>query len=205
VKDKNNANLFIAKRNGFAEFDAILAASAPLKKHAVSKSGTGFTQAKKNRDELDTEIKKIRKIPVKKNNINAKNQKSLEDPATRCSNIVSEFGTRMKIAHLPRARQFLVVNLGARATVKFKAEPAKFEEKTALYRKQFLANMLEQLRDQERGIRKLSIDEWLAQRSLFTMDEKAFLALDNSSRRAVLGKLHERAVKARPLRRKRRR
>lgn len=192
AKEKDRAGLRVANRQGFQEFVLILAGSAPLVKYSVGK--VGVAKAKKAQGEIDKQNEQIKGIPIKRGQVLARYKTKLEETADRASETVSGFGMPMHIPRLLRARQFLPLNLGPRGVIKFVADPAKVGQ--GLYRRQFLKNMREQLREQERGIRKLSVDQWLAQRALFTMDEKAFRSLDTAGRREVMAELRERARKA---------
>jgi hypothetical protein len=192
AKEKDHAGLRVANRQGFQEFVLILASSAPLVRYSVGK--VGAAKAKKAQGEIDRENEKIKEIPIKHGQMLVRYKTKLEETADRASDAVSGFGMPMHIHRLQRARQFLPLNLGPKGMIKFVADPAKVG--AGLYRRQFLKNMREQLRDQERGIRLMSVDQWLAQRALFTMDEKAFRALDTAGRKEVMAELSKRAERA---------
>ena len=192
VNDKTHPGLRIAKRKGSSKFDELLDTSAPLVAHSVG--GAGKARANKAQKEVDQQIEILQKFVTRGGRIKTRNQKSLEKPADKAANTVSSFGNALAIAQLQRARQFLPLKLGQQGIIKFLADPAKV--KTGLYRTQFLSNMREQLNEQARGIRKLSVEEWLAQRALFTMDQKAFRALDNAGRKEVVAELKVRAAAA---------
>lgn len=192
VKEQDHPNLHISKRKSDEIFATIVGSGAPLVTKAVGSAG--LTRAKKAQSDILAQVTKIKAIPVKGNEINAKNLKALEPIADKSAGIVSSFGTAMQIARLKRAHEFLPVKLGAQGIIKFKADPAKVG--TGLYRRQFLKNMREQLRDQEQGIRKESVAQWLAERAKFTMDSKAFRALDTEGRKEVMTELKDRAKRA---------
>lgn len=192
VKEKDHPNLQISRRKSDEIFATIVGSAAPLVARSVGNAG--LTRAKKAQSDILAQVTKVKAVPMKGNEINAKNQKALEPIADKSASIISTFGTAMQIPRLKRAHEFLPVKLGAKGTIKFKADPAKVG--AGLYRKQFLKNMREQLRDQEEGIRKESVAQWLAERAKFTMDNKAFRALDTEGRKEVMTELKDRAKRA---------
>jgi len=192
VDDKKQAGLRIAKRKGAGKFDDLVATAAPLVAHAFSPSGRN--RVRKDAARIGAEELAVQTVVTRGGKVNANNRKWLEKPAKRAEGIVSGFGRALKIPSLQRARQFLPISLGEKDVIKFVADPEKVGK--GLYRSQFLKNMREQLREQQRGLRQLSADEWLAQRAKFSMDAKAFRAFDTAGREQVIKELHDRAVAA---------
>jgi hypothetical protein len=192
VDDKKTAGLRIAKRKGAGKYTELQMSTSPLVNHAVSQGG--LNRVKKDTEKIEQQEKKIEKVPAKGGKVNARNHQGLKETASRVAAVVSAFGSAMKVPSLHRARQFLPVKLGEGDGVKFTANPAKVGK--GLYRRQFLKNMREQLREQQRGIRNMSADEWMAQRALFSMDAKAFRAFDTSGREELSTELTSRAVDA---------
>jgi hypothetical protein len=192
VDDKTKAGLRIAKRVGAGKLVELSVPPSPLVIHAYGESG--LDRVRKDIGKIAAEEDKIIPVPTKDGKVNAKNLKGLEKPAKRSAEVVSSLGRAMRIPQLQRARQFLPVSLGDKDVIKFVADPKKVGK--GLYRRQFLMNMRDQLRDQQRGLRQLSADEWFAQRAKFSMDAKAFRALDLAGRKEVLKELEERAEAA---------
>jgi hypothetical protein len=192
VDEQTKAGLQIARAPGATKLVELTIGSAPLTLHSYSKSGLNRVRA--DIGKIEAEEKKIQAVPTKDRQVNANNLKGLEKPAQASARVVSGLGRAMRIRKLQRAAEFRPIRLGEQDLIKFVAEPAKIGK--GLYRRQFLRNMRDQVRDQQRGLRELSADEWFALRAKFSMDAKAFRALDLAGRTEVLRELEERAEAA---------
>lgn len=104
VNDQKHPGLRIAKLKGTAKLVELAYAYAPLAPLKIDP--TGVHRVKKSQKDLEPQIEKIEKIPIREGKINAKNQKWLEGAAKSASDLVSSLGRALQVSNLQRAHQW---------------------------------------------------------------------------------------------------
>ena len=193
VDRKVHAGLQVAGKPEGEKLSEVLAA-VPLKTKAVSSSGLDLVTGSAKR--LATVVKTLTEAPAKAGRINAKVLESLEKPADKATTIISDIGRRMGIPNLERARQFRPIDAQKLEPLRFKPHPASPDPSAKLYVEPFVRELERQVRDQQRGINELSVDQWTTNLAKFSVDERAFKALDAKGREHVLKTLLDRTKTA---------
>ena len=182
------AELWVANQKGVIRFDHI--ASGPIGK-ANNAAGLRATRAAHAR--IEKLVIEIAAVQVIQGMVPEDKLRMLRIKAEEASTVVSQFGHKLRIHSLQGADH---------------ARPAKHQQSVQFarpelkdwkvpYVSRFTAEMVRRLQQQETGLNKLSIDEWVVHRELFNpsqhLDE-----LDATAKQAVLDQLHERCKEGLP-------
>jgi hypothetical protein len=119
----------------------------------------------------------------------------LDRPLNDVVQIVSRLGNTLAIPNLDRLRRILPL---PSREVAFNGNPTRYprNRNAANYRRIFRREMARQLRLQENGINRITLDYWLHNQLRYRMDSEIFSNLDRAGRTAVLDVLRERAQRA---------
>ncbi len=126
---------------------------------------------------------------------------TLPRPTEQAARKVGVAGRKLKVQKLERALHIEPIPKSwlKMQTLDFEAKPLPPKDWTAdkvLYKQRFLEEMDRQLAMQQRGLNRLTVDEWVHNLMLFSMDAQSFAKLDRSSRQELLTELNKRAQKA---------
>jgi hypothetical protein len=138
-------------------------------------------------------------VQIRKGKVNLRAYATLAKPAKSTAKAVGQLGVKVKISKLERAlhQEPFPRSWVKHSTLTFAAKPRSPKgADRELYKKQFLIEMDRQLKVQERGLNRLTVDTWVKHLLLFSMDPKKFAELDRIARLDLLKELMDRAAKA---------
>ncbi|WP_164001704.1 hypothetical protein [Pyxidicoccus caerfyrddinensis] len=187
------ARLFVS---GADESTAIIqvATAAPL---ASSFDRSGLNLVRATGIGVQQQARNIRPAAIIAGRINRRVRASLDRPVNEVVRLVGRIGSTMRIANLARAMRIQAVTP---RRVTFKAEPKRYPPDSKYpgkaYRKLFREEMARQVQMQQAGINRFTVDRWLKNLTVFSMDERIYTKLDKGGRSAVLKELNERAAAA---------
>jgi hypothetical protein len=193
VDKKTHVGLKIADKPDKKELAAIVA-GVPFTQKAVSPTGHDLVKAAVVK--TDTLVETLAKVPTKGGDVNAKVWKTLDKPADQAAGMVAGIGSRLDIATLERARKFVRIETNKLREVNFTPTPKSPIKGGKIYVAEFVKEMKRQIKDQERGINLLSVDQWTNNLAKFSVDPRVFRALDVKGRQAVFDELTGRGQKA---------
>jgi len=194
VNDKTHAGLRVSEMNRADKLDKVTlgpVGKATNKKGETLVSTAGVTVS----DQAD----KVEKAQIRKGKINARFYETLTAPVELAAQAVGPIGQKMKIQKLDRAMRKERIPKGwlKPQILAFPANPATpAGSKVGAYRRKFFKEMDRQLKMQEQGLNRLTVDAWVRNLMLFSMNPERFKELDRSARLELIEELDERAKKA---------
>ena len=189
VEKSAAAHLKVAKKDGADQLTGVAAGPVGT---AVNKRGNLLVTGAATK--VAVAATTVAKTKIRDKKVNAKAYPLLEESAGRVAEDVGHVGKTMKIPTLARALREEWMK--KKVPFEFEAKPKTPDKHTNLYKNRFLAEMKRQLAMQEKGLGRLSVDKWLVNLLMFSMNAKIFRELDHEGRKEVLAKLNERAEKA---------
>jgi hypothetical protein len=198
ANDRDHAGLQLGKVKS-AQKLSDAAAAGPL---SVGKNKAGRNFVKSVHDKATKIESRIGKAKTRFGKINAGVYKTLEEPADELQKLIASLGNTMKVRNLQRLLTVPIEKMPPVEPVQFPVSPAKLlakakkRKKRWLYRDTFIEEMRRQVELQNRGLNELSVDRWVFQINLYSLDRKRFLQMDHSARIEVLDELKLRAESA---------
>jgi hypothetical protein len=120
----------------------------------------------------------------------------LQTQANQIGGPLGRIGVRMRVANLERARHILPLE-GEPHTIMFTPWDPGRVPREQLYRDRFCVEMDRQLRLQQNGVNRLTVDRWFGNLAQFRMNVDVFNELDRPGRDTVRAELRRRAERAR--------
>jgi hypothetical protein len=182
------AELWIGRQKGTERLAAIL--TGPI---GESKNRSGFVAVRGALAQLLPLIKEVEAVKVTQGKVEADKLPLLRAKAQAASSIISALGLRLKTNSLEGANHARQMKTEHPVSFK-KPDPAHWKKP---YIEKFIAEMVKQLRQQQTGMNKLTLDEWVINREKFSptihLNE-----LDSAAKKEVLDVLKKRCEEGKP-------
>jgi hypothetical protein len=199
VNEENHCGLVMGKEKGTLKLKE--ATRGPL---SLAKNKSGLNLVRATLEKAAAIVTQVEKAKTKHGQINAHVLKSLEKPADELQKLISALGATMKIQNLRRLVTVPIERAPAVGPVEFPVSPARLLAKAkkrskpnpTLYRDSFIEELRRQVRLQSEGLNRISVDEWVININLYSMNRDRFLAMDHTARIEVLEELKRRAEEA---------
>jgi Domain of unknown function (DUF4157)/Novel toxin 15 len=182
------AELWVANQKGAIRFDNI--ANGPIGK-AKNEAGLRATNAAQGK--IEALVTEVEAVKVTQGLVPQDKLQLLRTKAEKASAAVSEFGQKLKTNSLQGADHARPAK--TKQPVPF--DKPQLKDWKLTYVNKFTAEMVRQMRQQEDGLNKLSIDEWVVNREVFSPTQH-LNEIDATAKQAVLDKLHDRCKEGLP-------